>query len=90
MRQAVATSSVCGFAIATAGVSGYLVSSIHLEGLPDNHLGYIYLPAFAGITLVSLLTAPLGVSLAHRLPVKVLKSMFAAVMALIGIKMILL
>ena len=37
--------------------------------MPPLTIGYVYLPALAGIVVASMLVAPLGVALAHRWPV---------------------
>lgn len=84
MAQAVATSSACGLPIAMAGALTYLYLGWHRPGLPPFSYGYIYLPAFAGIALCSILFAPLGARLAHRLPATGLKRCFAALLVLVS------
>jgi hypothetical protein len=42
------------------------------------------LPAFAGIVCASVLKAPFGAKLAHRLPVKRLKQVFAVLLVVMG------
>jgi len=56
--------------------------------LPPYSLGYVYLPALAGIVAASVLTAPLGVRLAHSLPVDKLKRVFALLLFVMGTKML--
>jgi uncharacterized membrane protein YfcA len=51
-------------------------------------LGFVYLPALVGIALASVFTAPLGVRLAHSLPVERLKRMFAVFLLIVGIRML--
>lgn len=89
VHQAVGTSSALGFPIAVAGTLGYILSGWHVAGLPAGTLGYIYLPALAGVVIMSIVTAPVGARLAHRLPVKQLKRAFAAFLALLATKMLL-
>jgi len=43
-------------------------------------LGYIYWPALLVLVCVSVLTAPLGARMAHRLPVQTLKRVFACLL----------
>ncbi|MGC8659249.1 MAG: sulfite exporter TauE/SafE family protein [Desulfomonilaceae bacterium] len=81
---AIGTSAAIGFPIAVAGTLGYMLSGWHDGSLPKFALGYVYLPAFAGIVCASVLTAPLGAKLAHRLPVKRLKQIFAMVLTVMG------
>jgi uncharacterized protein len=77
IHNAVATSAALGFPIALAGTVGYIAAGARQEGLPAYTLGYIYLPALAGIVVASMLVAPLGATLAHRWPVLKLRRAFA-------------
>ena len=88
IHAAVGTSSALGFPIAVAGAIGYIVAGWSDTGLPAYSLGYIYLPAFVGIVTMSVLVAPFGAKLAHRLPVKKLKRAFGAFLALLASKML--
>jgi uncharacterized membrane protein YfcA len=51
---------------AGAGV-GYVVGGIAAAGLPAAAIGYLYLPAFAGLAAGALVGSPLGVRISHRL-----------------------
>ena len=88
MHQAIGTSAAIGFPIALAGAAGYIVNGLGTAGLPEYHLGFVYLPALAGLVLASVLTAPLGARLAHRLPVPQLKKIFAALLYVLGTRML--
>ena len=77
VHEAIGTSAAIGFPIAIAGTVGYIVNGLQAAGLPPYSLGYVYLPALAGIVGASVFTAPLGVRLAHSLPVAKLKRVFA-------------
>ncbi len=88
IQHAIGTSAAIGLPIALAGTFGYFISGLNAEGMPDYSLGYIYLPAVILISVVSFLTAPLGVKLAHSLPVSVLKKLFAGLLLLLAIKML--
>jgi uncharacterized membrane protein YfcA len=88
IRHAVGTSAALGFPIAVAGTIGYILSGLRTDGLPGFSVGYIYLPALAGIVVVSFLMAPVGARLAHKLPVKQLKRAFGAMLALLATKML--
>lgn len=87
MKQAVATSSTCALPITLSAAISYVALGWHGHDLPVGSLGYIYLPAFAGIVMTSVFTAPLGAKLAHRLPAQRLRRYFAMVLLLIAIKM---
>jgi uncharacterized protein len=89
MQQAVAISAVCGVPIAVGGVCGFLIAGWHHPALPAGSLGFVYLPAVAGIVLTSFPLARVGARLAHRLPAATLKRVFAVVLFLIGLKLVL-
>ena len=77
MHTAVGTSAAIGFPIALAGTVGYVVNGLGAANLPPLSFGYIYLPALVGVAAVSIVTAPYGAKLAHKLPVPTLKRFFA-------------
>lgn len=87
MKQAVAISSACAMPIAWAGACSYVWLGWQLSNLPPGSLGYVYLPAFTGIVVCSMISAPWGAKLAHVLPAKQLKRYFSVVMILIALKM---
>jgi len=88
IRQAVATSAACGLPIALAGALGFIVTGLNAAHLPTWSLGYVYGPALLGITVTSMLSAPLGARLAHTLPTDMLKKVFAVFLAVIGARML--
>lgn len=87
-RNAIGTSAAIGFPIAFSGALGFLANGWSAPGLPPYCIGYIYLPALAGIAITSYLTAPFGAKLAHNLPVSKLKKGFAILLIATGIKML--
>ncbi|TNF36098.1 MAG: sulfite exporter TauE/SafE family protein [Gammaproteobacteria bacterium] len=88
IRKAIATSAACGLPIAISGSLSYAVAGWGNPQLPDHVLGYIHLPAFVGIVLTSALFAPLGARLTHRLPVQLLKKIFAVFLLLVAAKLL--
>lgn len=88
MRLAVATSAACGFPIALFGSASFMLLGADNNAAVSHSLGYIYLPALLGILVASMLFARLSAQLVHRLPVLLLKRVFAIVLLLIGIKMV--
>ena len=88
VQHAIATSAALGVPIALAGALGYMLSGWHEVDLPSYSVGYVYLPAVLLISLLSVVTVPLGVKLSHRLPVGVLKKVFALMMLLLALKML--
>lgn len=88
MRRAIGTAAAIGLPIATAGALGYVLTGLGIQHLPEWNLGFVYLPAFAGVACASIFTAPLGATLAQRLPARTLKRMFALLLYIVGIKML--
>lgn len=89
IRQAVATSSGIGIFIAVFGAAGFIQAGWGHPALPEESLGFVLPVAFLGIVSTTLLTAPLGVKLAHTLHPDKLKKVFALFLILIGIKLVL-
>ena len=88
IRMAVGTAAACGLPIAVAGAAGFAVAGLPVEVPHGFSSGFIYWPAVAGVTLTSVLLAPLGARLAHYLPRQALQRTFAILLLLVGLKMI--
>jgi len=89
MQNTVATSAACGLPIAIAGALANIWTGWGDPGLPELSIGFIYLPAFLGIILTSVIFARVGANLAHRLNAKVLKRIFAIVLLIVGLRFLL-
>ena len=89
MRNCIATSAACGLPIAVAGAAGFMMTGWNNSNLPDHSWGYIYLPALLAIVCSSVLTAPVGAMLAHKLPTGRLKQIFALLLYLLSARMLL-
>jgi uncharacterized membrane protein YfcA len=88
IHNAIATSAALGLPIALVNVAGYAISGQNLPSLPAYSFGYIWLPALVVIASCSVLTAPLGAQVAHRLPVKRLKRVFACILYVLAAYML--
>jgi uncharacterized membrane protein YfcA len=88
LHQAIGTSAAIGFPIAVAGTAGYIYNGLSAANLPEYTLGFVYLPALAGLIITSVMTAPIGVRLAHSLPVDRLKRFFAVLLLLVATRML--
>jgi uncharacterized membrane protein YfcA len=86
-QNAVATSAACGYPIAVAGTLSFVWLGWQ-GGLPGQALGYVHLPAFAGIALTSALAAPLGAATVHRLPPLMVRRIFGVFLVLVGLRML--
>jgi uncharacterized membrane protein YfcA len=88
LKRALGTAAANGFPIAVAGTAGYVLNGLRVDDLPAGSFGFVYLPALVLIVLASMPTAPLGARLAHRLPVKRLRIVFALMLFAIALRML--
>ena len=88
MRQAIGSAAFVGFPIALVGAAGYLFIGWKLSELPPWSLGYVYLPALLGISVASVLMAPVGAAASHRLPTRLLRRIFGVLLLLLATKML--
>jgi uncharacterized membrane protein YfcA len=88
LQTAIGTSAAVGLPIALAGAFGYAFNGYHAPGLPPFSTGFIHWPAVLFIALASAVTAPIGVHLAHRLPVRALRRLFAVLLILLAAHML--
>jgi uncharacterized membrane protein YfcA len=87
MHEAIGTAAAIGVPLAIAGTVGFVATGMMDRELPPWSLGYVYLPAFAGIAITSFVVAPLGAKLAHRMPVVVLRRGFVVFLVALAAKM---
>lgn len=87
MQRAVATSSTLGFPLALVGTIGYAISGWGAN-ITEWSFGYVYLPAAACIAFFTVVTAPLGVALSHRIPAATLKRGFGAFLLVVAGRML--
>ncbi|OUS14162.1 hypothetical protein A9Q89_01460 [Gammaproteobacteria bacterium 53_120_T64] len=88
IRKAIGTSAAIGLPISIAGTLGYLING-WANSVPENYTyGFIYLPAVLLISAASFFTAPVGARMVHKLPVSVLKKIFAVLLVVLGLKML--
>jgi uncharacterized membrane protein YfcA len=76
-HRAIGTVAALGFPVAIAGTVGYILAGWNAPALPPGSAGFVFLPAFAGISITSVVFAPLGARLAHRLRGPTLRRLFA-------------
>lgn len=89
IKKAIGTSAAVGLPIALAGTLGYVISGWGHTSNVDLTLGFVYWPAVLCVSLVSFFTAPIGVSIAYRLPVAMLKKVFGLLVFAVSVKMFL-
>jgi len=89
IKKAIGTSAAIGLPISIAGTLGYLINGWNNEFEYNHSLGFIYLPAVLLISITSFIAAPYGAKLAQRLPINILKKIFAFLLILLSLKMLL-
>ncbi len=88
IRQAAGTSVACGVSIGIVATVSFMILGSTSVGLSLAWCtGYIYWPAFLGVAITSMIFAPIGTTLAHKLPTSVLKRVLGIFLVLIAIDM---
>jgi len=87
IHRAIATASGIGTFIAIPTAIGFAIIGFARAGLPWGSIGYVNLPAAVAISSMSIMTAPLGVAAAHKLPAAPLKRIFGAYLVIISLFM---
>jgi len=86
-QNAVATAAACGYPIALGGTLAFIwLGGDRVSGKFD--LGYVHLPAFAGIALFSMLAAPLGAAAVHRSSPEAVRRVFGVFLLLVAARML--
>ncbi|WP_116082241.1 sulfite exporter TauE/SafE family protein [Tropicimonas sp. IMCC34011] len=88
IHRAVATAAGFGTIIAVPSVLGFLFVGIPAEVRPPFTVGSVNLGAFIVVIAMTLITAPLGVALAHKTDPKPLKRFFGAFLLLVALNML--
>ena len=88
MMHAIGTSAACGIPIAVAGSISYMIIGIDSVDLPQNSIGYVYLPATIIVGLTSSITAKYGVNIAHRMKQKKLRIAFAFLVMIMALNLL--
>ena len=85
MVRAVATSTAIGLPVSVFGAAVYSVQTSPVQ--TDTMLGYVFLPAFFGLSLGSIIAAPYGARLATRIPTAMLRRAFAILLLVLAVKL---
>ncbi len=88
MRNAVAVASACGLPIAITSTVSYALLGRSVLYLPEWSVGYVYLPAFFGIVVTSIFTAPIGAKLANKISAQRLKRYFSLLLFVMAAKLL--
>ncbi|KPU84667.1 membrane protein [Marinosulfonomonas sp. PRT-SC04] len=88
IHRAVATAAGLGVLIAVPSVIGFLLLDIPFASRPPYTIGAVNVPAFILTISMTLITAPFGVTLAHKMDPKPLKRVFAFFLILVALNML--
>jgi uncharacterized protein len=88
IHRAVGTAAGFGAAIGLPATIGFVLAGWNVPGRPVFSLGYVNLAGFVFIATLTVLVAPLGVRIAHALPVKQLRRLMAILLFVVGIMML--
>jgi len=77
VRTIIGTSTAGAAVYSTFGAIGYVSAGWSATNLPDNALGYVYLPAFLIMAITASVCTPLGVRLASYVNERRLRQVFA-------------
>jgi len=88
MMNAIGTSAACGIPIALAGSISYMIIGFDNINIPENSVGYVYLPATIIVGLMSSFTAKYGVNIAHRMKQKKLRIAFAFLVIIMALNLL--
>lgn len=88
MRRAVTVATALSILVGLVGAVSFMITGANEPGLPKYSVGYLYLPALLGIVLVSPIFARIGAAISHKLPVTILRMIFAVLLLVIGISML--
>jgi uncharacterized membrane protein YfcA len=88
IHRAVATAALFGFLISLPGALGYVLAGWDDPRLPPGSLGYVNFVGLVLIAPVTVLTAPLGAVLAHRLDKRQLSLVFGLFLLVVALRML--
>lgn len=88
MREAVGTAAAAGLPTAVVGAVIFLYSGLGRPNLAPHSIGFINIPAFVVVSIVTMLTAGLGAKWAHTIHPRILRWVFAIFLIVIAIGML--
>ena len=88
MHRAVGTSALFGLLISLPAALSYVWTGWGDPRLPPGSLGYVSTYGIACIAPMTMLAAPWGASLAHRLSPRTLSVLFATFLLTVGVRML--
>jgi uncharacterized protein len=89
IHRAVGTAALFGLLIAVPGTIGFIINGLGDPRLPAANLGYVNLIGVLLISPMTMLTAPIGARIAHRLSKRYLSLAFGVFLLLVSVRMLL-
>ncbi len=89
MATTIATASTLAASMGLFAGATYIVGGFNETGLPENSLGYLFLPAFAGLAMGGLAGAPLGLKISHILDDHLQSRLYLLYLAIVLVVMLL-
>lgn len=87
IHRAVGTAALFGLFIALPGTAGFMLAGYGDTRLPPGSVGYVNLVGFALISPTTVLAAPLGAAIAHRLTQRRLSALFGLFLLTMSFRM---
>lgn len=87
IQTASAMAAALAIVVGLSAGAGYVFGGLDEPGLPRANLGYVYLPALAGLAVGAMAGSPLGIRLSRRLPDRVQIGLFLAYLAAVLVVM---
>lgn len=88
MKRAIGTSAAVGTLIAVPGAIGFVVIGWGAEGLPPLTIGYINLVTLALVIPITVIMAPIGARVTHRLPDQLTARLFGLFLVGVSLRML--
>ncbi|MFA7664825.1 MAG: sulfite exporter TauE/SafE family protein [Burkholderiaceae bacterium] len=86
-KRAIGTGASIGLPIAITGTTSHVLAGLNQPDLPPGSLGFVWLPALIPFVLASVVLAPYGARLAHRVPARRLRLLFAITTFVLALRM---
>lgn len=86
MQRVVGTAAACGFPIAVVGMVANAYAGFGNAHLPENSVGFVYMPAALTLSVASVILARVGARWAHQIPAQTLRRLFSICLFAVGVK----
>ena len=88
MHVAVVVSVAIAMTVSVLGTATFMLTGMHAVGAPRWSIGYVYLPAWLGLSIGGVFIAPLGAKISHHVSERKLKVSFAIFLIFVSAKML--